>query len=385
MSLLAIAMFLTSGVAWAYRDLDSNIQSHDIDDILGEDRPEPVVTPDPEDPNAGQALNILLVGTDDRSGDNRALGGGTTPGVRSDTVIVAHISADRSRIEMVSIPRDSWVTMPSCELPDGSMSYPQTGKFNAAFQIGGESGDVGYAAACTIRTVEELTNVRIDGFISVDFAGFVNVVDALDGIPFCVPEPINDPQAHIELEAGEQVLNGEQALGYARVRKSLGDGSDIQRIDRQQQLLAATVRHALDQNLLTDVGKLYSFLDAATSSVTASSTFSSISALSGLAFSMRNIDPADVAFVTVPVVDRGDGANVLWTHEAIELWERIAADQPLQVEGADAGESDGDDGQGAPAEDQTGPEHTDPASPADDAGGSTLDGSTAEEQNGPCG
>src|SRR5699024_8245351 len=133
----------------------------------------------------------------------------------------------------------------------------------------------------------------------------------------------------LELGAGEQVLTGEEALGYARVRKTLGDGSDIQRIDRQQDLLAATIRHALDQNLLTDAGKLYSFLDAATSSVTASSDFGSISALSGLAYSMRTIDPADISFVTVPVVDRGDGANVLWTQEATALWEAVAADEPL--------------------------------------------------------
>ncbi|HLS26795.1 MAG TPA: LCP family protein, partial [Beutenbergiaceae bacterium] len=262
-------MFFSSGIAWAYRDLDTNIETHSIDDLLGTERPEPP-EPDPEDPHAGQALNVVLIGTDDRSGENRDLGGGTSPGVRSDTVIVAHISADRSRMEMISIPRDSWVTIPSCELPDGTQSYPQTGKFNGAFTIGGATGDLGYAAACTIRTIESLTDVRMDGFIAVDFAGFVNVVDALDGIPFCVPEPIQDSQAHIDLEAGDQILDGEQALGYARVRKSLGDGSDVQRIDRQQQLLAATVRHALNQNLLTDSPKLYRFLDAATSSVTAS-------------------------------------------------------------------------------------------------------------------
>src|SRR5699024_4864902 len=108
------------------------------------------------------------------------------------------------------------------------------GKFNGAFEAGGQTGDLAYAAACTIRTIESLTDVRMDGFIAVDFAGFVNVVDALDGIPFCVPEPINDRQAHVELEAGEQVLDGEEALGFARVRKTLGDGSDTERINRQQ-------------------------------------------------------------------------------------------------------------------------------------------------------
>ncbi|MGC0250355.1 LCP family protein [Pseudactinotalea sp. Z1748] len=389
-AVLALGMFVTSGVAWAYRDLDSNIQTHDIDDLLGDERPEPVEAPDPEDPHAGQALNVLLVGTDDRSGENFEIGGGTTPGVRSDTVIVAHISADRDRVEMISIPRDSWVTVPSCEMPDGSATNPREGKFNAAFEIGGQTGDVGYAAACTIRTVEALTNVRIDGFIAVDFAGFVNVVDALGGVPFCVPEPISDRQAHIELEAGEQVLDGEQALGYARVRKSLGDGSDIQRIDRQQDLLAATARHVLDQNLLTDAGKLYAFLDAATSSVTASRDFGSISALSGLAYALRHIDPGEITFATVPVVGRGDGANVVWTDEAIELWEAVAADQPLHVteeQEEDLVGAEADDGAtGAEGTDVDGADaDTDSASPDDGSTGPTLDGSTAEQQNGPCG
>src|SRR5699024_6778222 len=93
-SLLALALFVTSGVAWAYRDLDTNIESHDIEELLGEERPEPAPV-DPEDPHAGQALNVVLIGTDDRSGGNSAIGGGTTPGMRSDTVIVAHVSADR--------------------------------------------------------------------------------------------------------------------------------------------------------------------------------------------------------------------------------------------------------------------------------------------------
>lgn len=397
-AVLALAVFVTSGMAWAYRDLNANIQSHDIDALLGsdEDRPATSAAPDPEDPHAGRALNVVLIGTDDRSGDNRDLGGGTTPGVRSDTVIVAHVSADRERVEMVSIPRDSWVTIPSCELPDGTATEPREGKFNGAFELGGQTGDVGYAAACTIRTIESLTDVRMDGFIAVDFAGFVNVVDALDGIPFCVPEPINDRQAHVELEAGQQVLTGEEALGFARVRKTLGDGSDTQRIGRQQDLLAATARHALDQNLLTDGTKLYGFLDAATSSVTASEGFASISSLAGLGYSIRGIDPGDITFTTVPWVDRGDGANVLWTQEATELWQAIGEDRPLQVADDEAADGEeGPDGEGAAGEDgggdsigaeeDGGTDGTGQTSDDEDTTGPSLEGSTAAEQNGPCG
>ncbi|HLS16129.1 MAG TPA: LCP family protein, partial [Beutenbergiaceae bacterium] len=142
-SVLGVAMFLTSGVAWAYRDLNSNIDAHDVDDLLGDDRPQAAEDPldGAADPAEGQPINLVLIGSDDRSGDNEDIGGGGHDGIRSDTVIVAHISADRDRAELISIPRDSWVTIPECELPDGSTSHPQEGKFNGAFQIGGSTGD----------------------------------------------------------------------------------------------------------------------------------------------------------------------------------------------------------------------------------------------------
>lgn len=381
-SALGLVLFLTSGVAWAYRDLSTNIEAHDVEDLLGTDRPE-APEPDPldgaVDQAEGQPINLVLIGSDDRSGDNRAIGGGTTPGIRSDTVIVAHISADRERVEMISIPRDSWVTIPECQLPDGSMSQPQEGKFNGAFEIGGVDGDVGYAAACTMRTIESLTGVRLDGFVSVDFNGFVDVVDALGGVPICIPEDIDDRDAKLQLEAGDQVLDGTDALGYARVRKTVGDGSDTQRIGRQQDLLAATLRHALDQNLLTDGRALYSFLDAATSSVTASSNYASISSLAGLALSLRGLDPADITFATVPFVDRGDGANVLWSWEAEELWEAVAADQALTL--ADE-EDEAGDGEAGTEDDGA---DTDEASPTDDPTGPTVDGATAEDDDLTCG
>lgn len=325
-----LALFATSAAAMTYRNLDSNIEAHDIETLLGSDRPTNAVTAaDPSDPNAGQALNILLVGVDDREGENARFGDAGQTGVRSDTVILAHISADRSRVELVSIPRDSWVDIPSCPLPDGSMTEPTTFKFNQAFALGGATGDVSYGVACSIRTLEALTGVRIDGFVAVDFTGFIRMIDAIGGVPICVPEPIDDADAAIQLDAGYQVLDGEQALGFARARKTLGDGSDTDRIGRQQDLLAATIHAVLDRDMLTDTGTLYRFLDAATASLTTSSELGSISALAGLAISLRDVRADDVTFVTVPWVNRGDGANVLWTDEADALWSAIAADEPV--------------------------------------------------------
>ena len=384
-SLLAVVMFLGSGVASSYRDLDSNIDSQDVDQLLGTDRPE---APTPTDQAAGQPLNILLVGSDDRSGNNGVIGGTTTPGIRSDTVMVAHVSAARDRVELVSVPRDSWVKIPACELPHGAMTDPVMRKFNGAFELGGQTGDVAYAAACTIRTLESLTGVRIDAFIAVDFTGFIEMVDALGGVPICIPEDIDDPQSGLQLEAGSQTLTGNQALGYTRARKTIGDGSDIGRIGRQHDFLAATLRQALSQNLLTDGPAMYRFLDAATSSLTASSNYGSIAALAGLANSLRGLVPGAVSFVTVPWVNRGDGANVLWTDEADALWAAIAADQPLTIEGdesptpgATAEATDPATASGgatdAPAADASSPEPT-PSGP-------TLEGTTADDGGSVCG
>jgi LCP family protein required for cell wall assembly len=360
-----VALFATSAAAWTYRSLDDNIRSHDIETLLGTDRPTAAGTaaagsPDPADPREGQPLNLLLVGVDDREGDNARFGSAGQSGVRSDTVILAHIAADRSRVELISIPRDSWVPIPACPLPDGSWSEPTQSKFNQAFAIGGSTGDVGYGVACSIRTLEPLTGVRVDGFVAVDFSGFIRTIDALGGVEMCVPEPIDDPDADIQLEAGLQVLDGEQALGFARARKTLDDGSDTARIGRQQQLLAATIRTVLDQDLLRDSPALLRFLDAATAALTTSDDLGSISSLAGIALSLREIRTDDVTFVTVPWTPRGDGANVLWTAEAEELFAAVAADRPLDG-GSSAGETDGGGAADTPGATTTTPEADSPS------------------------
>ncbi|GAB2607487.1 hypothetical protein GCM10027067_18790 [Pseudactinotalea suaedae] len=362
-----VALFATSAAALTYRTLDSNISSYDIETLLGEDRPTTSAAADPEDPHAGRPLNLLLVGVDDREGDNARFGGAGQSGVRSDTVILAHVAADRSRVEMISIPRDSWVSIPTCPLPDGTWSQPTEFKFNQAFALGGATGDVGYGVACSIRTLESLTDIRIDGFVAVDFTGFIRMIDAVGGVEMCIPERIDDPDADLQLEPGLQVLDGEQALGFARARKTLGNGSDTDRIGRQQELLGATIRTVLDQNLLTDSASLYRFLDAATSALTTSGDLGSISSLAGIALSLRDVRADDVTFVTVPWVNRGDGANVLWTEEADELFAAVAADRPIEDDDATTAEEPAADDGTADAGGDTpdpGTVPTDPTSPS---------------------
>lgn len=337
---LALVLFLGTGATLAYSEIQGNVTRHDISDMLGEP-PAGAGEPAPIDQKAGQPLNLLVMGSDVRTGDSDVDGAGAVGavgGMRSDTTMIAHISADRTRVEVVSIPRDTLVDVPSCIMPSGAETAPQSNAmFNSAFSIGGQTGDVGAAAACTIRTVQELTGIAIDDFVVVDFAGFMNMVNALDGVPMDIPEPgVDDAEAQLQLAAGCQVLDGRQALGYARARYSLGDGSDIDRIGRQQELVAAIAREALSKNLLTDLPSLYQFLDASTSTLTTGVYIGGLPTMAGLASSLRGIALEDILFTTMPF--DWAGPRVTPAAEADALWAALAADQPIEATLSGAGD-----------------------------------------------
>lgn len=323
--------FAATGVGLGYARLQGNIDQHDIGELLGDDRPtrEEPTSHDPEDPHAGEELNFVILGSDSREGENATIdGSGSSEGMRADTTLLVHISADRSHVDVVSIPRDTLVDIPSCRLPDGTWTEPQENvMFNSAFNIGGETGDVGAAAACTIRTVEEMTDIYIDDFAVVDFTGFINVVDALGGIAMYIPEDIDDRAADLQLEAGCRLLDGPTALGYARVRH-IGDGSDIQRIDRQQDIVMEIIEEALSTGLLTDPLRLYQVLDTATQTLTTSRGLGSLPNLAGLGGSLAGLDSENITFVTMPF--DWSGARVVESAEyAPYVWEAIANDTPL--------------------------------------------------------
>lgn len=346
--LLAIVLGAGTAGGLVWQDLQSNVSARSVDDLLGTDRPTapaPVSDPTekpartPGDPFAGQAVNLLVMGSDIRDGQDGAYG--DFEGMRSDTTVLVHVSADRKRVELVSIPRDSWVNIPACERSDGSWSSPATTKFNAAFAYGGAHGDVASAAACTIKTVESLTGVFVDAYAVIDFSGFAAVVDALGGVEMDIPERIDSPKANLYLEPGRQTLDGETALAYARARSGEGlNGSDISRIDRQQELFEAILGKALRK--MTDVKALYDFLSAATSTVTASPNIARLQSAAGLAWSLRNLDGDDLDFLTVPIADRGDGANVIWTDAADQMWKDIINDVALVEDEPETADSESD-------------------------------------------
>lgn len=373
---LALIMFVGSGGALAYSEIQGNVNRHDISDLLGE-RPAGGEGPAPIDEKAGQDINLLIMGSDVREGASDVDGAGAAGavgGMRSDTTMIAHISADRSRVEVVSIPRDTLVDVPSCIMPNGAETDPRSNvMFNSAFALGGQSGDVGAAAACTIRTVENLTGVFIDDFVVVDFAGFMNMVEALGGVPMYIPEAVDDREAQLQLEAGCQVLDGRQALGLARARKSLGNGSDIDRIGRQQELVAAIAREAFSKNLLTDLPALYRFLDASTSTLTTGPYIGGLPTMAGLASSLRTIGLEKIAFVTMPF--EYAGPRVVATAEADALWDNLAADLPIQGDLTGAGEAPAEATPEPGASSPSGEPSAPVAEPSDAA--STPDGATA--------
>jgi LCP family protein required for cell wall assembly len=330
--LTAILAFGAGGIAAAYNRFQGNIESKDVTSLLGSERPIAAPAADPNDPSSGRAVNLLLIGSDGRGGADGTIGG-VVAGARSDTTIVLHISADRKRIEAVSIPRDSHVQIPSCTMTNGKTTKAVGERFNAAFAYGSDTGgDTASAAGCTIKTVESLTKVRIDGYVVIDFAGFIKMIDALGGVAICIPNTMDAPKAGLHLNAGYQTLDGTTALGYARARTGtgVGDGSDTNRIGRQQQLLAATVRAIKTKNLLTNAPQLLQFLDAATRSITASPDLASIPNMAGLAFSLKDIPSSKITFMTVPFSPYPPDPNqVIWTAAAAAIWASIAADKPV--------------------------------------------------------
>lgn len=334
MVLVGVLALGVAGGATAVTRLTGNIDTAGMT-ALGSDRPEVVL---PKDPNAGTPLNIVVMGSDSRDGDNGGLAGGGEMGARSDTTLVMHISGDRSRVEMISIPRDSTVDVPSCTTQDGATTAELYGtKFNAAFSQGVQAGGgVADGALCTVKTIESLTGVFMDGFIVVDFAGFSSMIDAVGGVEVCVEEAIYSEKAnHLSLEPGTHTLKGVKALDYARARtgQGLGDGSDLGRIGRQQEVMASLARKVLSQEVLTNPAKTLGFLDAVTDSLTMNQELASIDGLAGLAYSMRNVRPDTITFMTVPnEYDPYNAANVVWTDEATALWDNVKHDRPLDYD-----------------------------------------------------
>ncbi|WP_435969759.1 LCP family glycopolymer transferase [Streptomyces sp. Qhu_M48] len=318
---VSIVVLVAAGVGWwFYRKLDGNITTDttaaaELQEYEKE-RPAAVVS---------AARNILLIGSDTRAGAGNREYGKDKGTQRSDTTILLHLSAGKRSAIAVSVPRDLVVTIPSCRKPDGTRTREQFAQFNWAFEFGG--------TACTIRTVEKLTGIRVDHHMVIDFRGFKKMVDAVDGVEVCLKEPVNDPDAKLKLPAGRQTLHGEQALGFVRARKSIGNGSDTDRIDRQQQFLGALVNKVQSDGVLLNPTKLYPVLDAATKAITTDPGLDSLRDLYDLARSLRAVPTEKVQFLTVPRRSYRYDANrdELVQPAASQLFKQLREDRPVVV------------------------------------------------------
>src|SRR5580693_1742725 len=247
-----VVALAAAGVFLVYRHLNGNIQQRDVSGLLGSQ---------PVDLHP-QAENILIIGSDSRFGLSSSYGKNLVTD-QSDTTMIMHIAANRQWAEVMSIPRDSYVSIPACKMGNGQMSAAQTFKINEAFALGNLDGNnTALGVACTLKTVEQDTGIYIDHFVVVNFTGFQNMVSALGGVEECNTQPISDPLSGLKLTTGQHLLTPKQALAYVRARYTLGDGSDLDRIARQQAFMSSLVQRV--QSKLLNPVAIYKFLDAAT-------------------------------------------------------------------------------------------------------------------------
>jgi LCP family protein required for cell wall assembly len=351
-SLLAVGLATGLGVVYIYRHLNDNL---DVQDLSGQlkNRPDKKnVDTGPKEP-----LNILVMGSDTRDGEGNNIDNLTGGGERSDTTIMFHLSADRESAYGISIPRDTLVDRPDCYDKNGNIIPGASNvMWNEAFSVGGP--------ACTMQQFEQLTNIRLDNYVVLDFAGFQDMVEAIDGVEVCIPEDISDPSHGINIPAGTRELEGKEALNYVRARYTLGDGSDIGRIKRQQAFIAAMANKVMARGTLARLDRLVGFLNAATSSL--QTDIESVLEMGKVGIGFKNIGLDNIKFITVPFqYSTEQPGRVEFLPEAEQLWQRVIDDEPLTRRLQEGVITAGDDVEG------------DSSSPSGGAGGSGSGGGSA--------
>ncbi|MFI2740450.1 LCP family protein [Streptomyces sp. NPDC018711] len=289
-----MAFVLVGGAVGAYAIYNKLNNNLDVVDVVGKNT------------NAGfakgKAFNILVIGTDKRTGEgNSGYGDKDSPG-HADTTILFHVSKDRTNATALSIPRDMKTNIPECQSrqPDGTIkTIPAETDVRFNVSLGQDGRDPG----CVMRTVEELAGVQVDHFMMADFNAVKEMTTAVGGVKVCVEKPVNDSKSHLKLPAGESIVQGEQALAFVRTRHSFGNESDLDRIKVQQQFLSSMIRQMKSDETLTDPGKLYDLANAATSALTVDSGIGSLTKLEALARELSSIDTKNISFTTLPVID----------------------------------------------------------------------------------
>jgi LCP family protein required for cell wall assembly len=304
-------------VAYAkYRGYWDSIQRVDVQGLVGR-----------QPPKLNNAENILLIGSDTRVGQ-RGIGGSqtTTPGQRSDTLMLLHISPGHRLVTVVSIPRETMVPVLSCAASDGTPGQQaapgQLELINAALNFGGP--------ACTWKTFEAVTHIHVDHFVQLDFTGFEKIINDLGGVNVCLPVSVDDPLSGLNLSAGVHHVFGREALAFWRTREDLGDGSDLERITRDQYLMAALVQGIEHSGLLGSPSKMLKVVGDATGAM-ATDTGLDQNTMLQIAESLRGVTAGSVQFITAPNVPWPPNANDVEFEQpqADELFSTIQHDTVL--------------------------------------------------------
>ncbi|MEU0740899.1 LCP family protein [Streptomyces sp. NPDC006134] len=315
---LAFVLVATAGAAYFYlQHLNDNIES----------------LPDDGASTGGfrkdQPINILLIGTDKRTGAGNEGYGDKGSSGHADTTILLHVSKDRSNATALSIPRDLIVDIPDCPTTqeDGTTKVipgSQGARFNESL------GQEGRTPSCTMRTVTELTGVTPDNFMVADFNAVKTLTSAVGGVEVCLAKDIDDPDSHLKLSAGTHTIEGEQALAFVRTRHSVGFGGDLSRIEIQQQFLSSLMRKLKSNDTLTSPSKMVKLAEAGTKALTVDSQLKSIGKLKDLGMELGKLNPKNLTFTTVPVADNPNetvkATVVLKEAEALQVFQAIQDD-----------------------------------------------------------
>lgn len=274
-------------------------------------------------------VNVLIIGTDARSGKGNSGYGDAGSVGHADTTILMHISKDRTNATALSIPRDMITDIPTCptKQKDGSTkNIPGEHGVRFNTSLGQEGRDPG----CTWRTVEKLTGLKINHFMMADFNAVKDLSTAVDGVEVCAGKDINDPKSHLKLKAGRHIVKGEQALAFVRTRHTVGTGSDLSRIQLQQQFLSSLIRK-LKSSAFSSPGKLYDVSQAATKALTVDTGIGTANKLLDFGTDLKKVDIDKVTFATVPVLDNPDDpATVILNKTASDpLFAMVRADHTL--------------------------------------------------------
>ncbi len=315
--MLVAALVVSALAAYGkYRQVWHSIKRvHITDTDLGHHRP-PVYST--------ASMNVLVIGSDSRSGRNAKFGA-RIQGQRSDTIMVMHLSPGRRGAIVMSIPRDSVVPILGCRREPGftgQQAQPgQIEQINSSFAVGGPG--------CLWKTVEQTTGIHIDHFIALNFTGFEKVVNDIGGVSVCLPWAIKDPNSKLHLSRGLHHVGGAEALAFWRVRY-IGEGSDLQRIRRDQYLMAALLQGIRHSGLLTSPTRIYSVITDTASAMTTDSGLS-LSTMIRIADSLRGLSAASVQFVQTPAAAYPPNPDwVQWPQpKARRLFSAIAHDRSV--------------------------------------------------------